>query len=520
MTRFVEFTNTRRAVHHGFIGYTNPNEVMEVTVHLRRKRSEAELDAFIEKVRNGTARPLTQKQFAARFGANQGDINRVCQYASASGLTVVEAHRGSRTVKLSGTVEELKKAFNTEIADVMHDNGLIYRARTSSYGVPANLSKCVVAVLGLTQIPKAKSHHRILPHDSQAQRRSYTGAQVLAGYGISLKTRGKGHVLWIGELGGGYRQKDLDDYAAKYGLPKMNIMATSVDGAKNSPSSANSADGEVMLDLDVPYSMIPEALFEVAFAPNSGRGFADLILQFAHKSKARRGSISWGMSEDSWDERELAAMTAAFKDCAAMGKTVCCSAGDDGSTDGVSDGKQHCDYPASESGDAQIAIGGTHTEIDAGVLKSESVWNNGGGRSATGGGVSRRFAKPAMQAGISILAADDQHEGHLVPDVASPADPSTGFTVYVDGQVATFGGTSAGSPWWAGLLVGIDAERVAAGKAPVAAAKAELYKRGKMFREVTQGDNGAYKAGPGFNCCTGWGTPTQALVADLVASAA
>lgn len=520
-TKYVELTRTKRVVMpFGLLGHADPNEVIDITVHLARKGSDAELKAVIADVASGKRRPLTAKKFERKFGARQKDIQSWCQFASEHGLTVLETDCAMRTVKLSGTTNDMKSAFKTEIAAVMHGDGLVYRARTSTYSVPEHLVNRTVAILGFTSLPKVETRHRVLdiePHDEQSLRMSYSGPEVLAGYGIKFKARGKGQTVWIGELGGGFRQKDLDAYGAKYGLPKIKIVSTSVDGAKNDPAKDHNTNVEVLMDIEIPYGMVPEADFECAFAPNSGRGFADLILQFAHKSKARRGSISWGMSEDNWDDNELAVMNAAYDDCAAMGKSCNDAAGDDGSDDGANDGKDHCDAPASLPSLGQIGIGGTHTEIVDGVLKLERVWNNGKGRGATGGGVSRKYPKPDYQAGIPIKSADGKYEGRLVPDVAAPGDPSTGWAVYVDGQWMTVGGTSAGSPFWTGLEAGVDCDRAAANKKPVAAMKSELYKNGKLFRAVTEGDNGSYKAGPGFNCCTGWGTPTQSLVDALVA---
>lgn len=101
-----------------------------------------------------------------------------------------------------------------------------------------------------------------------------------------------------------------------------------------------------------------------------------------------------------------------------------------------------------------------------------------------------------------------------MPDVAGDADPETGYLVRVDGRWLRLGGTSAVAPLWAGLVARLNqALGLRLGCLPP-----RLYPlRGtRAFRSVTRGDNGGYRAGPGWNACTGLGTPRgQALLAAL-----
>ncbi len=83
----------------------------------------------------------------------------------------------------------------------------------------------------------------------------------------------------------------------------------------------------------------------------------------------------------------MTALDQAIADGAALGVTVTAAAGDNGSGDGVSDGKPHADFPASSP--HALACGGTSLRSDpaTGTISSETVWNDGAGGSATGGGV-------------------------------------------------------------------------------------------------------------------------------------
>jgi kumamolisin len=107
-----------------------------------------------------------------------------------------------------------------------------------------------------------------------------------------------------------------------------------------------------------------------------------------------------------------------------------------------------------------------------------------------------------------------------VPDVAGDADPASGYQVRVDGQTLVFGGTSAVAPLWAGLVALVNQHR---GKA-VGYANPWLYAHynSPILREVVQGNNKVgtaqvgYACGPGWNACTGLGTPDgAALLAAL-----
>jgi kumamolisin len=103
-----------------------------------------------------------------------------------------------------------------------------------------------------------------------------------------------------------------------------------------------------------------------------------------------------------------------------------------------------------------------------------------------------------------------------VPDVAGDADPATGYAVRVDGQDLVFGGTSAVAPLWAGLVARLNH----ALGAPVGYVHEQLYAAAAAaaFRDITSGDNGAYRAGPGWDACTGLGSPQgTALLAALQA---
>jgi kumamolisin len=346
-------------------------------------------------------------------------------------------------------------------------------------------------------------------------------------YQFPAGTDGTGQTIAIVELGGGFGSSDLDPYFAGLGLPVPSVTAASVDGAVNQPGQdPNGADGEVLLDIEVAGAVAPGAAQVVYFAPNTDQGFVDAVTTAVHATPTPAVvSISWGQSEDSWTAQARTALDQAMADAAALGVTVCVAAGDNGSSDGQSGSGAHVDFPASSP--HALACGGTSLRGDAGtgVISSETVWNDGGSGGATGGGVSDTFPLPSWQAAAGVPAragaAAGTAAGRGVPDVAGCADPATGYQVRVDGQSTVIGGTSAVAPLWAGLI-----SRLAqsTGK-PFGLIQPQLYAgvttgtAAPGFRDITSGSNGSYAAGPGWDACTGLGSPEGSTLLTALGSA-
>src|ERR1700758_3471978 len=101
-------------------------------------------------------------------------------------------------------------------------------------------------------------------------------------------------------------------------------------------------------------------------------------------------SISWGQAESEYTGQTLSSFNQILQDAVTLGKTVFVAAGDNGSSDGVTDGQNHVDFPASSP--FVFACGGTTLQASNGQITSETVWNEqASGNGATGGGVSNFF---------------------------------------------------------------------------------------------------------------------------------
>jgi Lipase (class 3) len=291
----------------------------------------------------------------------------------------------------------------------------------------------------------------------------------------------------------------------------------SVDNGKNSPTGdPNGPDGEVMLDIEVVGSIASGANIVVYFAPNTDAGFLDAVTTAIHDATNKPSvlSISWGGPESNWTGQAMSAMDSAFQAAAAMGITVCVASGDNGSSDGDTDGSAHVDFPASSP--YALACGGTRLNASLSAVESETVWNDGPAGGASGGGVSGFFVTPVWQAGAAVkrgLNASLPLAKRGVPDVAGNADPATGYAVRVDGTDTVIGGTSAVAPLWAALVARVNQSS----GSPVGLVSPRLYPRAASLNDVTQGNNGDFTASQGWDACTGLGSPSHLTPAALVA---
>lgn len=457
---------------------------------------------------------LTRAAYASRHGANPASVKLVQTFAKEFGLTVEPtAQAGRCTLHLSGSAAAMQKAFG--VALTMQTIGAnSYRVREGAICIPEELEGHILAVLGLDNRPQARPHFRIAqPHATNI---SYTPVQVSALYGFPAGATASGQTIGIIELGGGYRAADLTAYFKTLGLPAPAVTAVSVDGGKNTPGSASGADGEVMLDIEVCASIATGAKIAVYFAPNTDQGFIDAISAAVHDSVNKPSviSISWGGPESNWTAQATTALDAACQAAAAVGVTITVACGDNGSTDGAAG--NNVDFPASSP--HVLACGGTTLTGSGSTITSEVVWNELAiGEGATGGGVSAVFPLPAWQQNAGVPAAPSPGGGRGVPDVAGDADPSTGYVIQVDGQTMVIGGTSAVAPLWAGLIALANQQNGAAAgfiNPAIYAASAK-----KAFRDITQGNNGGFSAGPGWDACTGQGSPVGSAVIQALSTA-
>jgi kumamolisin len=507
----------------------NLNEIADVTLYVRSDPSNESLGSLVDDMGNlrvSERQYLSRSEFAQAHAADPGDLDAVERFAAQNGLAISATNPTRRTVRVTGRLGNLAKAFNVQLQTHQSPRGT-YRSYAGPVSVPGELSDIVQGVFGLDTTPQSQYHLRTkqqqrpaafgyAPNASPAAAPATFYPTELAQLynfptGIDGQVDGQGQCVGIVEFGGGYTVNDLNAYFQDLGITTPpNVVAVSVGGATNLPSNPNSADMEVMLDIEVVASIVPGALVVVYFAPNTTMGWLRGISSAIHDSFHNPSviSISWGGPEQTWTR-------------AALGITICAAAGDNGYTDGVPGMSANVDFPASSP--YVLACGGSSVKSADGSITDETVWNdapnnpNPSNAGATGGGISAFFPLPSYQSDADVPPSINppNNPGRGVPDVAGDADPNTGYRIRVDGTNQVVGGTSAVAPLWAGLLALINQKL---GK-PVGFVNPLLYSQGLSgggFNDIVSGTNGKYAAGPGWDPCTGLGSPDGTALSEVL----
>ena len=459
------------------------------------------------------------------------DLDSIEHYAQQHNLVVSHRSAAERTLVLTGKLGDLLNAFHADVHIFHHSTGT-YRGRRGEIMIPQQFAEVITAIFGFDTRPMHKA-----PYNGRVRGASGPGgsngvaATVFAKrysfpteyQGVTLD--GSGQCIAIIELGGGFNNSDLQIYFQEIGIAVPNVVAVSVDHAGNHPTKHGQNDGEVMLDIEVAGAVAPKAKLAVYFAPNQGNGFFDAINTAVHDTERNPCvvSISWGGPEDPDDQQTLQAFHELFVAAAALGVTICAASGDHGTADldGLHwDGKIHVNHPAVD--DHVLACGGTQIDSD----DSEVVWNDGtpfanvpgGGGWATGGGVSETVGLPDYQKDAKVpVSLASGKAGRGVPDIAMSA---TDYFTRVQGIDGPSGGTSAVAPLMASLVALLNQAK----KKSVGFLNPVLYANAAKgaCKDITVGTNAikntvkGYNAGPGWDACTGLGTPVGTKILDLL----
>jgi subtilase family serine protease len=339
-------------------------------------------------------------------------------------------------------------------------------------------------------------------------------------------------------------RQDVAGFDSRFGLPPARIQViTTLAGSSASPWLASVEEVE---DTELVHAIAPDAaIVEVLVDPADVSTPAKFAATWATAVRiaARHGEVisqsgigqDFNLGEHYWTSAEVATMNAALQYAAARHVTVVVASGDQGALgNGSTTPVKGIILPTSDP--LVLAAGGTSLTANpvTGAYISETAWNNppgagpNGGPSASGGGFSQLFARPAYQDGVPGIGAM-----RGMPDVAADADSGTGMALAFRAPGGGYeffgaGGTSAAAPFWAGLIALADQE---AGH-PLGFVNPAIYRiaRGplyhKAFHDITTGNNTVvlngytvtgYQAGPGWDPVTGWGTPDAQVLIPLLA---
>jgi kumamolisin len=491
-----------------------------VTVHLRESPRADTLAIALARQHHTAVqsrRYVSATELIANHRAHPGDVAAVTHWANRAGLRIRRPGGSGTTLDVSGSLGALARAFEVTLESCRTRDATTgavtqYRDHREELSVPSDLDSVVTAALGLSDRPVARPRLSLLPRGQSASY-VYSPEELARIYDFPvLPDGGLGTCITVGiaELGGAVYRPDLSALAARH--PRLRVVEEAVHGW-GPVSDPLGPDTEVALDWQVIAAVLsrcaPQAdvLIVIKYAPNTDRGFTDLEASFATDGRDYAAvSTSWGASEDRWTPAAMDAMDRAFQMGALRGMVHSVAAGDNGSSDARSDGRQHADHPASAP--HAVGCGGTRLVAEGGRRLSEEAWNElRGGDGATGGGVSEHFAVPRYQSGAGLrpLSANDAREGRGVPDVAGNADPRTGYVIHHRGVDAVVGGTSAVAPLWSALFAVVSAST---GHRLGNVLPALYGARAVGFTDITSGDNGAYPASAGWDPATGLGAPS------------
>jgi len=551
-----------RAADAQLIKAADPAEQVALSIYARRNAHPPEVkhDIAAENLKLPSQRHyLTDAEFDRTYGADPKDLEKIAAWAKACGLNVLDVSVAKRSVRVKGAIGDINKAFGTQLNEYAHAKTGNYRGREGELHVPGDLIDVIEGVFGLdtrkvgrpryrrsrfssvplTLAPRAHAANAAPAHLVNKFPGSFFPTDLAALYDYPPTADGSGQNIAIFAFNGtdpdprgGYNLPALQTYFEGLGIATPAITDVVVSGPGNQPgpdteASGNRGDttGEVMLDMCVVGATAPGARIFMYFTEFTSKGWVDALQQaITDKNDISVISISYGNPESdpssAWTAMGVKVVNIAMEAAAAKGITILAAAGDDGSSDGVDGGHANVDFPASSPN--VVAVGGTKLVATKGprpTIASEVVWNEVNRREgATGGGISALFTKPTWQSGVNVPpSVNPPHRiGRGVPDVAAVGDPETGVVVmHINGRkLDMIGGTSASAPLWAALIARLNQGL----EARCGDLNPLLYTRfsSGVLRDITQGNNGAYAAVPGWDACTGLGSPRgKALLVAL-----
>jgi uncharacterized repeat protein (TIGR01451 family) len=502
--------------------HVEPDTHVRVTFTLPL-RNHKELQELIHRIHDPAddqyGKYLTPEEFTERFAPSQEDYDQVIAHAKNLGLTVHNLHRNRTLLNVGGPAHKVESAFDLELHHYSLPNGRKFYAPNRNPKVHSSIAPLISGIVGLHNHAKRRPYHhrKEMSHANAAPHMFPSGPgggfapnDLAIAYNLTgVSTRGTNQTIALFELAD-YLDSDINVYTETFGLPKAKLQRVPVDADEG--SVAGMIDAEVTLDIELAIALAPESQIYVYEGPNTDQGVLDTYNQIATDNLAQQVSTSWGSGEDTVSAQTLQAEDRIFQQMAAQGQTIYAAAGDSGAYD---------DYPSTQSQTLVVddpasqpficGVGGTRLTVDAttGAYQNESVWNDGLGNGAGGGGVSTVWPIPAWQADVSTVYSKTNRN---VPDVALNADTNTGYAIYYNGEWQIYGGTSCAAPLWAAFTACVNQELSATGHPALGLANPKLYALAggsayaSDFHDVITGNNLFYSAETGYDNASGWGS--------------
>ena len=396
----------------------------------------------------------------------------------------------------------------------------------------------------------AHPHYQVAGHATPAAPPTFTcqvttpaqcfgPAQIRAAYGVD-KLAAKGlngagrTIVIVDAFQSPTIASDLATFDALFELPDPVFNQIAPDGL--TPFDQNDGNmvgwaGEITLDVEWAHAIAPAAKIVLVLAKSNQD--EDILSATRYAVDHNLGDVisqSFGENESCVAPDIARAQHALFARATLKGITLLASSGDQGSAQLDCAGETFVKAASSPATDPLVtAVGGTLLDANGltGVYNGEVTWNEPDFAAASGGGFSVDFRRPIYQ----VLAQHNRGRG--VPDVAYNAGILTGVLAVWsssglgDNLVFRFGGTSAGSPQWAGLVALTNqANHGRVGFLnPTLYALAATPAYRTLFHDITVGDNtfhgdtdiAGFPAGRGWDAATGLGSPKADALVPLLA---
>ena len=489
-------------------------------------RNQAKLDSLLQQL-YAPASPnyrqfLTPDEFTAQFGPTEQDYQKVVDFAKASGLTVTRTHGNRLLVDVSGNVSDIEKAFHVTMRTYQHPTeARQFYAPDVEPSVSTNVPVLHVSGLDNYFTPRPALHKvpaAAKPALGSGPGGAYLGYDFRNAYVPGASQTGSGQMVGLLQFDSGFFQSDITAYETLAGLPNVPVQPVLLDGYGG---GLGLAPDEVSLDIEMSISMAPGLSKVYVF---EGDITDDILNAMASSNQVKQLSASWTYGIDAVSEQ-------IFQQFAAQGQSFFNASGDSDAYNAVSNPVQ---TPAD---DPHITIvGGTTLTTTNSAWAAETVWNwdieygalyDGIGGS---GGISTTYAIPSWQTNIVMTANRGSTTFRNLPDVALTADNV--YVIYSGGNTGAFGGTSCATPLWAGFMALVNQQAVANGKPtigfinPLVYALASGPNYTNLFHDITTGNNtwsgspNLFRAVPGYDLCTGLGTPIGPNLIAALAGAA
>jgi uncharacterized repeat protein (TIGR01451 family) len=481
-------------------------------------RNRLELSELIQRISDPASpdyrRYLTPEQFTERFGPTAEEYQRVVEFARTNGWTITGLHPNRMLLDVSAATADVERALGVTMLLYAHPTEpRMFYAPDSEPLVPAKIPVLHVSGLNNFLIPHPAG---LRPGRSGTQSGpvaqggsapdgsgSYAGNDFRGAYARSVSLNGAGQMVGLLEFDG-YYPADIASYQSQLSLAHVPIINVTMDQFDGTPGGNNV---EVALDIEMVSAVAP-GLSAVIVYEGGPKGLVDDILnRMATDNLARQLSASWTFPIDSTSEQ-------IFLQFIAQGQSYFNASGDNGAYSGL------VDTPADEP--YITVVGGTvlTTTGKGGAWSGETCWNRGGtGRTAgaSGGGFSTVYPIPSWQQAVDMSSNGGSRTMRNLPDVSAVGDGV--WVTYNNGSSETVGGTSCSTPLWAGFMALVNQQAAGFGQPPVGFLNPAIYRIGLSagystnFHDIVTGNNtnssspNAFFAVPGYDLCTGWGSP-------------